>query len=82
MDTWQLLSRQNAATTLALPGGHSPDPLPWPPLFLRPVQHSLAMAAAFQDAGFPAAAVHGKLPQAEREHLLQQFKAGKIQASH
>jgi superfamily II DNA/RNA helicase len=40
------------------------------------------MAAAFQDAGFPAAAVHGKLPQAEREHLLQQFKAGKIQASH
>ena len=43
------------------------------------LQHSLDMAAAFEAAGIPCAAVHGKLPAAEREDLLRKFKEGEYQ---
>lgn len=55
---------------LALPHRPSPHSL-W--------QHALDMATAFQEAGVPCEAVHGQLPPAEREALLQRFKAGEIQ---
>ncbi|GAB4818260.1 hypothetical protein N2152v2_005306 [Parachlorella kessleri] len=48
-------------------------------VFCVGVEHSLDMAAAFEAAGIPCAAVHGKLPAAEREDLLRKFKEGEYQ---
>ena len=37
------------------------------------------MAAAFRQKGTPCEAVHGQLPDAERERVLRRFEAGEIQ---
>ncbi len=46
--------------------------------FCADVQHSKDLAAMFNDADIPAAALYGKMDIDERRHILQLFEAGDI----
>lgn len=47
-------------------------------IFCINIQHSEAMKKACNAAGISAAAMHSKLTPEEREHIMKEFKAGRI----
>lgn len=47
-------------------------------VFCINIRHSEAMAAAYNNVGIPAKAIHSKQSMAERELILKNFKEGKI----
>lgn len=49
-------------------------------VFCAGVEHAVAMAKVLGARGITTAVVHGGTPQAERERILADFKAGRIQA--
>lgn len=49
-------------------------------IFCTGVKHSQHIADVFLSRGIPAACLTGKTPKAEREKILEQFKAGEIKA--
>lgn len=48
-------------------------------VFCSTVKHAEDVAAAFKDAGISAAAVHGRLSNPMRAHILKDFAKGKLQ---
>ena len=48
--------------------------------FCTGVHHAHAVADSLRREGISAACVHGETPKEEREHILADFKAGRIQA--
>ena len=48
--------------------------------FCTGVHHAHAVASSLRREGISAACVHGETPKEEREHILADFKAGRIQA--
>lgn len=49
-------------------------------VFCSGIEHAIDVAELLNENGIPAAAIHSKMPDSERDQILKDFKAGKLRA--
>ena len=83
--TWRDASRRGQRSALTVDAVRlwrdCPDAAGRPTLcFALSVDHARALRDCFVSAGYAAAVIHGGTPEAERERLLADFRAGRLRA--